>query len=114
MTWCGTPAWTAPEIVRRERYTEQADIFSLGVVLWEVATRELPFASDGKAQVALNIVEGKRPPIPTNVPLSYAALVQACWKGRADKRPSAQQVFDRIERLALSSGDHHSTEFEMV
>ncbi|MFN7130548.1 MAG: serine/threonine-protein kinase [Myxococcales bacterium] len=42
MTKCGTPAWIAPEVIKRERYTEKADIYSIGIVMWEVLTRKVP------------------------------------------------------------------------
>ncbi|KAE9412412.1 hypothetical protein Angca_007991, partial [Angiostrongylus cantonensis] len=38
MTRCGTPAWTAPEIIRGEKYSEKADVYSFGIVMWEVRT----------------------------------------------------------------------------
>jgi serine/threonine protein kinase len=107
MPWCVTPAWTAPEIVRRERYTERADVFSLGVIMWEVATRELPFAGDENARVALHIVEGKRPSIPANMPPGYADLMQACWHGEALQRPSAEQAAHMLEPPV--QGNHRST-----
>jgi serine/threonine protein kinase len=56
MTRCGRPAWTAPEVVKRERYTEQADVYSLGVVMWEVATRKLPFAGENLAKAAMVVI----------------------------------------------------------
>ncbi len=47
-----TPAWIAPEVILRERYTEKADIYSLGIVMWEVATRKLPIAGENLARAA--------------------------------------------------------------
>jgi serine/threonine protein kinase len=44
MTRCGTPCWTAPEIIRGERYSEKADVYSFGIIMWEVLTRRTPFA----------------------------------------------------------------------
>ncbi len=39
MTRCGTPCWTAPEILRGEKYSESADVFSFGIIMWEVRPR---------------------------------------------------------------------------
>ncbi len=36
MTRCGTPSWTAPEVIRGEKYGEAADIYSFGIIMWEV------------------------------------------------------------------------------
>jgi serine/threonine protein kinase len=105
------PAWTAPEIMRREQYTEQADVFSLGVIMWEVATRKRPFAGEDNAQVALYIVEGERPSIPADIPRGYGELVQACWHEQALRRPTAE----RVAHLLASLGDaDRSPRIELV
>jgi len=41
----GTPHWMAPEILRGEMYTEKADVYSFGVILWEMLTGEIPYMS---------------------------------------------------------------------
>ena len=38
-----SPRWMAPEVLRSERYTEKADIYSYGIILWELATRRCPY-----------------------------------------------------------------------
>ena len=43
MTACGTPSWTAPEVLRNERYTTKADVYGFGVVVWEMFARADPF-----------------------------------------------------------------------
>ena len=43
MTACGTPSWTAPEVLRNERYTTKADVYGFGVVVWELFARADPF-----------------------------------------------------------------------
>jgi serine/threonine protein kinase len=44
LTACGTPCWTAPEVLRNEHYSEKADVYSFAIVVWECLTREDPFA----------------------------------------------------------------------
>ena len=43
-TYCGSPAWTAPEVLRGVKYDELADVYSFGIVLWEILTRSAPYA----------------------------------------------------------------------
>jgi serine/threonine protein kinase len=68
MTRCGTPAWTAPEIIRGEKYSEKADLYSFGVVMWEMLTRKQPYAGRNFMGVSLDVLEGKRPQIPQDCP----------------------------------------------
>ena len=41
----GTYQWMAPEVIKSQKYTEKADVFSFGIILWEIASREPPFKS---------------------------------------------------------------------
>ncbi|QBZ81599.1 Serine/threonine protein kinase, catalytic domain containing protein [Pandoravirus celtis] len=92
MTRCGTPAWTAPEIIRGETYSEKADIYSLGVVMWEVLTRRQPYADANFMRISLDVLDGKRPDVPADCPPAFAQLMQRCWHRKAHKRPSAADV----------------------
>ena len=51
----GTPQWTAPEVLKGEPFNEYADVFSFGVVLWEIGTRATPFAGLTTIQVVVEV-----------------------------------------------------------
>ena len=75
LTACGTPAWTAPEVVRMEEYTEKVDVYSFAVVLWELITQSEPYDGEGGIQIAYAAAEqGLRPPIPEFTPERYSKL----------------------------------------
>jgi serine/threonine protein kinase len=98
MTACGTPCWTAPEVLRRNRYTVKADVYSFGVVLWEMITREEPFKGMPPFQVILLVgTQGQRPDIPNYCPPQYAQLIEDCWQEDPDKRPSFEDIITRLE-----------------
>jgi serine/threonine protein kinase len=92
MTRCGTPCWTAPEIIRGEKYGERADVFSFGVVMWQVVTRKEPYAGRNFMGVSLDVLEGKRPQIPNDCPLDFKKVMKKCWHANADKRPTMEDV----------------------
>ena len=92
MTRCGTPCWTAPEIIRGEKYDERADVFSFGIIMWQALTRREPFAGRNFMGVSLDVLEGKRPQIPGDCTAEYRKMVKKCWHGVADKRPLMEDV----------------------
>jgi serine/threonine protein kinase/ABC-type phosphate transport system substrate-binding protein len=96
MTRCGTPSWTAPEIIRGEAYSEKADIYSLGIVMWEVLTRRRPYADANFVRISLDVLEGKRPEVPSDCPPAFARLMAKCWHAKAHKRPSAGDVASQL------------------
>ncbi|BCU03103.1 serine/threonine protein kinase [Pandoravirus japonicus] len=102
MTRCGTPCWTAPEVIRGARYSEKVDVYSFGVVMWEVVTRRRPFADRRFADVALAVLDGARPDIPTSCPADLADLMTACWDADPDARPSMEDVVTRLDAIALA------------
>jgi serine/threonine protein kinase len=97
MTKCGTPCWIAPEIMQGERYGRSADIYSFGIVMWEVLTCKMPY--DGHPNIP-EIIKGERPPIPSSCNAGYSALMQACWDSEQEKRPSIEDII-----ISLSSED---------
>lgn len=100
MTACGTPCWTAPEVLRNQRYTEKADVYSFGVVLWECATREDPFVGMPPFQVIFAVGrEGLRPPLPRACPIDFAKLITDCWDEKPNARPAMKEVLARLENL---------------
>lgn len=50
----GTPEWMAPELIRNEPFTEKCDIFSFGVIIWELCTLNRPWEGIPSVQVSLN------------------------------------------------------------
>jgi len=108
MTSCGTPAWTAPEVLRNERYTESADVFSFGIVLWELVTREEPHHGVPPFQVVFAVgTQGIRPAIPSSCPPDVTTLIEECWAESPDYRPNFAEIMKRLESISVSQ-DYHS------
>lgn len=65
----GTLNWTAPEILNREgKWTEKSDVYSLGLVFYEILSCKMPFEEVDPGEVAFRIIAGERPPIPPTCP----------------------------------------------
>ncbi|AVK75014.1 serine-threonine kinase [Pandoravirus quercus] len=107
MTRCGTPAWTAPEILRGEKYSEKADVYSFGVVMWEIIARKQPYEGRNFMATTLAVIEGTRLDIPGDCPADLAKLVCRCWHEKPSKRPSMAEVLAKLEAMS-GNADAHS------
>ena len=77
----------APEVVTGEGYTEKSDIYSYGIVLWEIVTHKIPYEGQGELNVISAIVEGVTPEFPANTPEDYLAIALLCLKTDPQLRP---------------------------
>jgi hypothetical protein len=73
--------------------------------MWEVLTRKEPFAGRNFMGVSLDVLEGKRPQIPSDAPSEYARIMRKCWHAHADKRPTMEAVVAFLERQVGAEGD---------
>ncbi|KAL0309584.1 UNVERIFIED_CONTAM: Serine/threonine-protein kinase CTR1 [Sesamum radiatum] len=99
----GTPEWMAPEVLRDEPSNEKSDLYSFGVILWELATLQQPWSNLNPAQVVAAVgFKGKRLEIPRDVNPQVAALIEACWANEPWKRPSFSSIMDSLKSLIKS------------
>nr|WIL03466.1 serine/threonine kinase [Cedratvirus plubellavi] len=99
MTRCGTPCWTAPEIIRGEKYDEKVDIYSFAVVMWQLITGKEPYKGCNFMKVSLDILNGERPPIPPECPRSCKKLMKRCWSAEVENRPSSSQIVASLSQV---------------
>jgi TPR repeat protein/serine/threonine protein kinase len=97
----GSTLWLAPELcVRGARTNTASDIYSLGVVLWELMSERFPFEGEEQLEmVPMWVQQGTREEIPANTPADFAALIQQCWDGNAANRPTAAQVVEQLTTM---------------
>ena len=90
----GVMPYVAPEVLRGKPYTQAADIYSFGMVMYFVATGRQPFADRAHDQdLALSICNGIRPEITEKeAPKCYIDLMKRCWDPNPDNRPNAKEI----------------------
>lgn len=112
----GSAAWMAPEVFEGSKYTEKCDIFSWGIVLWEVLSREKPFKDvDNTYSIMWKIHKGERPPPIPNLPEPIKFLMTSCWADKPDLRPSMQHVVAMMNFLVQAfPGAEEPLEYEFV
>jgi len=94
----GTPRWNAPEVLDGDSYSEKVDVYSFGIVMWELIARKLPFEEITKqSELEDHIIEGNRPLVPPYCPPIYKEIMERCWKAAPEERPSFDEVVTKLE-----------------
>ncbi|KAI4337136.1 hypothetical protein L6164_015585 [Bauhinia variegata] len=96
----GTPEWMAPEVLRNEPANEKCDVYSFGVILWELATLGIPWKGLNPMQVVGAVgFQNKRLEIPEDVDPVVAQIIRDCWQTEPHLRPSFSEVISRLLHL---------------
>src|SRR5436190_12521010 len=109
----GVMPYVAPEVLRGKLYTQAADIYSFGMVMYFVATGKQPFADCAHDQdLVLSICNGIRPEITEkDAPKCYIDLMKRCWDPNPDNRPNAREIEELITSFNCSSDDEIVEQF---
>ena len=98
MSFAGTVAWMAPEVIRNELCSEKVDIWSFGVVLWELLTTEIPYKDVDSSAVIWGVGNNSlRLPIPSSLPDGFKILLQQCWNAKPRNRPSFRHILMHLD-----------------
>ncbi|KAF7074045.1 hypothetical protein CFC21_078956 [Triticum aestivum] len=104
----GTYRWMAPEVIEHKPYDHKADVFSFGILLWELLTGKIPYEYLTPLQAAVGVVQkGLRPTIPKNAHAKLAELLQKCWQQDPAERPDFSEILEALKKIAEEVGDEH-------
>ena len=95
----GTPHYTAPEVLERKRYGPKVDAYSYGLILWEMATGQVPFRDKTHQEIYDIVVnKGDRMPFTDGVPPSLRNLIMRCWAQNPNDRPDFSEICSLFEQ----------------
>lgn len=101
----GTYRWMAPEVIEHKPYDHKADVFSFGIVVWELLTGKLPYEYLTPLQAAVGVVQkGLRPIIPKQTHPKLAELLEKCWQQDPTLRPDFTEIIEILHQLAKEVG----------
>ncbi|XP_058116377.1 mitogen-activated protein kinase kinase kinase 7 [Anopheles coustani] len=112
----GSAAWMAPEVFEGSSYTEKCDVFSWGIILWEVIAREQPFKHiDTSFAIMWRVHQGSRPPLIDDCPKPIEQLMIRCWAQDPINRPSMKEVVSVMNELCkMFTGENEPIGDEIV
>ncbi|RHZ80036.1 hypothetical protein Glove_139g96 [Diversispora epigaea] len=94
----GVLPYIAPEVLSGEEYTKAADVYSFGIIAYEIITGLLPYPDiPHDEDLAIKICNGLRPKIPFHIPKLVTRMIMKCWDARVTHRPTFEQLFDDLK-----------------
>ncbi|GBC32574.2 kinase-like domain-containing protein [Rhizophagus irregularis DAOM 181602=DAOM 197198] len=97
----GMIEYTEPQCFKSLKYkkNKKSDIYSLGVLLWEISSGRPPFSDCERSLLRDHIKDGNREEPTEDTPLKYQQLYQKCWESEPNSRPDIEEVYETISQL---------------
>lgn len=108
----GTYRWMSPEVIRHEPYNQKVDVYSYGVVVWELFACEIPFFGMTPIQAAFAVADKNLRPSAVSeygkampIPVGWMELIQRCWHPSPDFRPRFKDIVQALDEMDKGKAD---------
>ncbi|CAB4435080.1 unnamed protein product [Rhizophagus irregularis] len=89
----------APELISDKQYSKASDIYSLGMLMWEIFAERPPFHNQPhNMDLALGIIDGRRPQMLSGIPDIFQQLIRECWMEDAKERPEIEKIHGDVNK----------------
>ncbi|ORZ14823.1 kinase-like domain-containing protein, partial [Lobosporangium transversale] len=96
----GVVPYISPERLKNAHFDHSSDVYSLGVIMWELTSGYPPFDHDGENfLLPFQIMRGRREKIVPGTPIEYSNLYQQCWDGEPSKRPPLPVILKTLDKM---------------
>ncbi|POG71807.1 kinase-like domain-containing protein [Rhizophagus irregularis DAOM 181602=DAOM 197198] len=96
----GNLPYIAPEVINGKEYTFKSDVYSIAMLMWEISSGQLPFINyEHDCNLAINIINGMRPKIISEIPSEYKSLMEQCWDADPLKRPDINTLRFKMNEI---------------
>jgi serine/threonine protein kinase len=112
----GNLPYVAPEVLAGNKYTYESDIYSIGILMWEISSGQPPYKDiyEHNYDLAMRIVNGMRPKIVSGTPSEYVELMKQCWDADPLNRPDISTYYEKVKKMWKSSYDNNANEFNTI
>lgn len=94
------------QVLKGLRYNEKADVYSFGIMVWEVVTRQKPYSGMDPLKLNFEVVSGLRPPIPKSGDSLLIEVMKQSWSGDPALRPSFESIEEKLSGDSSSTNEH--------
>ncbi|XP_051864212.1 tyrosine-protein kinase Fer isoform X4 [Drosophila albomicans] len=100
--------WTAPEALNFGKYTSLCDVWSYGILMWEIFSKgDTPYSGMSNSRARERIDTGYRMPTPENTPPEMYRLMLKCWAADVESRPHFDEIYNVVDALILRLENSH-------
>ena len=113
--YTGSPRYMAPEVFLHKPYNEKVDVYSFGIMTWEIVSSKVAFEGFSLSEFRDRIImNGERPPIDPRWPPAFQSLLQSCWNTDYEARPSFAQILLVLEGLVPFTTSHSVVDMSVI
>jgi len=92
--------WASPEVIEMRIFSQKSDVWSFGIVMWEIFEYgKVPYGVKNNEQTLVAVLEGYRLPCPSNCTHSMYSLMESCWNSDPKKRPTFKELIEKLAEL---------------